>query len=176
MTQDAAQSVELSRYQRFNTFYLMMTGFLPSLIWIGLFIGTGEVFWLVPIAVIVGIATLNFYLFNIARPIPQRVRLDDKGIAFTTKAGAEFRFAWDEVDRVREHRRGRRYKHHVELRFTQSSETLRLYRTSLKLSQYNGQPVDNEIGDTMIGTIITWDRPIELSRHIIARHVPGFQA
>ena len=176
MADNAAQSLELRSYQRFNRTYLVMTVGLPSLLCVALSAASGTAFWLLPILFLGGVGALNFYLFNAARPIPQRVRLDARGVAFTTKAGVEFSFDWDEVDGVRDHLRGRRYKHHVELRFKKSSETLRLYRTSLRLAELDGQPVDNEIGDTMIGTIITWDRPIHLSRSIIARHVPGFEA
>ncbi|MBJ94106.1 MAG: hypothetical protein CMP23_06450 [Rickettsiales bacterium] len=176
MIDDAAQSLELRPYERFNRTFLMMTAGLPSLLCVGLFAASGATFWLFPILFLGGGAALNLYLFNAARPIPQRVRLDAHGIAFTTKGGAELSFDWDEVDTVRDHMEGRRYKHHVELRFKNSSEALRLYRTSLKISEQNGQPVDNELDDTMIGTVISWDRPIQLTRSIIARHVPGFEA
>ena len=104
------------------------------------------------------------------------MRLEVQGIAFTTKASAALNFDWAEVETVREHLSGRRYTHHLELRFKTSSDALRLYRTSLKIAEDNGRPVDNELGDTMIGSIITWDRPIELARAIIKRHVPGFEA
>ncbi|MBD90146.1 MAG: hypothetical protein CL940_07400 [Deltaproteobacteria bacterium] len=163
-------------YQRFNKTVLVMTVGLPSLLFVGLFAASGAAFWLLPILFLGGGGALNLYLFNSARSIPQRVRLDARGVSFTTKAGADFRFGWDEVDAVQDHLRGRRYKHHVELRFKKGGEILRLYRTSLRLEELNGQPVDNEMSDTMIGTIITWDRPIRLSRSIIARHVPGFEA
>jgi len=176
MTDHAAQSLELRPYQRFNKTVLVMTVGLPSLLCVGLFAASGAAFWLLPILFLGGAGALNLYLFNSARSIPKRVRLDAQGVSFTTKAGADLSFGWDGVDTVRDHLRGRRYKHHVELRFKQSSETLRLYRTSLRLAELDGQPVDNELDDTMVGTIITWDRPIQLSRSIIARHVSGFEA
>ncbi len=176
MTDDAPQSLELHPYQRFNRTYALMTVGLPSLLCVGLFVASGAAFWLLPILFLGGAGALNLYLFNAARPIPQRVSFDAHGIAFTTKAGADLSFGWDEVDAVREHLQGRRYKHHVEVSFKKSSETLCLYRTSLKISELNGEPVDSELDDTLIGTVITWDRPIQLTRSIIARHVPGFEA
>ena len=154
-----------------------MTGVLPALALIPFVLVSGDTFWLFAILFVGGGAVLNLYLLNAARSIPKRVRLDAQGIAFTTKAGLELSFDWGEVDAVRDHTQGRRYKHHVEVRFKKTGEILRLYRTSLKIAEQNGRPVDNELGDTMMtGTIVTWDRPVQLSRIIIARHVPGFDA
>tara|TARA_B100000579_G_C22789636_1_gene833760 strand:+ start:631 stop:1392 length:762 start_codon:yes stop_codon:yes gene_type:complete len=176
MSDDAPESLELSPYERFNTFFMVFTAILPSMLCLAIYSGSGESFWLFGFFLIGGGGFLNLYLFKVARSIPQKVRLDAQGIAFTTKAGSELSFLWSEVDRVRDHIRGRRYKHHVEIRFKESKEILRLYRTSLRISEHDGRAVDNELEDTMIGTIITWDRPVELSRLIIARHVPGFEA
>lgn len=173
---DTAQSLELRPYQRMGIFQFIMTAVLPSFVLLAFYIGSESLFWLIAIVVMLGVGFLNMYFLGPGRPLPTVVRLAPEGIAFTTKAGKELRFNWNDVDTIHDHFNGRRYKHHVEIRFKQSSERLLLYRTSMKISERDGQAFDNEFGDGIAGTIDAWDRPIRVARSIIAQHVPDFKA
>ena len=175
MSDDDAESVELCPYKRFNHFILMRLG-VTLLVMTVLVVVSGEFLWLFPILFVGGGMALNFYLLNVQRAVPQKVRLDEQGIAFTTKAGAELSYAWGEVETARDRIMLLRYLNHLEIRFKNSSEILRLYRASLRISEENGQTFDCELVDSMVGSITLWDRPIRVSRSIIERHVPGFQA
>ena len=201
---DTAQSLELRPYQRMGIFQFIMTAVLPSFVLLAFYIGSESLFWLTGAIVVhpspVGgrsripqhvfrpyqrmgpgrplptVVRLNMYFLGPGRPLPTVVRLAPEGIAFTTKAGKELRFNWNDVDTIHDHFNGRRYKHHVEIRFKQSSERLLLYRTSMKISERDGQAFDNEFGDGIAGTIDAWDRLIRVARSIIAQHVPDFKA
>ena len=173
---ETAQSLELRPYQRLSIVAFLITAVFPSLLLLVFYLESGSGFWLFAILFLTGFGALNMYFMGPGRPLPTVVRLAPEGIAFTTNAGKELRFNWDDVDIIHDHFKGRRYKHHVEIRFKQSSERLLLYRTSMKVSERDGQTFDNELGDGIAGTIDAWDKPIRLARSIIAQHVPDFKA
>ena len=175
MSDDDAESVELRPYKSLNMIILLTLG-VQLLGMLVLLAVSGDMFWLFPSLFIGGGMALNFYSLNVQRVIPQRVRLDEQGIAFTTKAGVELSFEWVEVETARDRIMFLRYLNHREVRFKDCSEILRLYRSSLRISEENGLPVDSELVDGMIRTGNLWDRPIRVSRSIIARHTPRFQA
>jgi hypothetical protein len=166
--------VELEAHRR-HVAIALITTVVPSFMLVGLFLVSGQAFWLAPIVLFALVGALNYFLFE-SRPVPRKVRLGPGGIWVETREGTVRNHAWSEVREVRDHVFALQGRRRMELHFKDDQEPLHLYPYAMELTICNDRPAASRFSDHVVVTGVVWDRPMKLARRVLQEHVPGFRA
>lgn len=170
---DSVHMVELEAHRR-HVAIALITTVVPSFMLVGLFLVSGQAFWLAPIVMFALVGALNYFLFE-SRPVPRKVRLGPGGIWVETREGTVRNHAWSEVREVRDHVFALQGRRRMELHFKDDGEPLHLYPYAMELTMWNDRPAGSRFSDHMVVTGVVWDRPMKLARRVLQEHVPGFR-
>ena len=170
----SVHTVELEAHRR-HVAIALITTVVPSFMLVGLFLVSGQAFWLAPIVMFVVVGALNYFLFE-SRPVPRKVRLGPGGIWVETREGTVRNHAWSEVREVRDHVFALQGRRRTEVHFKGGGEPLHLYPYAMALTMCNDRATESRLGDHLAVTGVVWDRPVRLARQVLQEHVPGFRA